>query len=204
MTAIIDYGAGNLFSLKSSFEYIGEKITVTADPAEISRADRIVLPGVGAFSAAAEKLGALGLDRVILDDVKRGKKLLGICLGMQLLFERSYEYGEHMGLGLISGSVKPISDFLCPEYKNPHIGWNALEFTVPKSELFKYNKDGDFVYFVHSYFGADCEKSIIARTEYGIKLCAAVACGNVYGVQFHPEKSHKAGLSMLRAFCEMK
>ena len=203
MIAIIDYGVGNLFSLKCSFESIGADICVTSEPEVISKADRIILPGVGAFEDAARKLRESGLDKVIKKECAQGKPLLGICLGMQLLFERSFEYGEYEGLGLIKGSIRPISDVIDPELKIPHIGWNALNFGEKKDELFKYLKEGDFVYFVHSYYGADCDESVIATTEYSAKLTAAVRNKNVCGVQFHPEKSEKAGLSILKAFCEI-
>lgn len=203
MIVIIDYGVGNLFSLASSFGFIGQEAIVTADEAEIAKADRLILPGVGAFGDAAKKLRDSGLDRVVLREVKAGKPLLGICLGMQLLFEKSYEYGEHEGLGLIKGAVKPIRDVISDDLKVPHIGWNSLQFGKEKSPLFRYLKEGDFVYFVHSFYGADCEESVIATTEYGATLTAAVANGNVYGTQFHPEKSGEVGLSILRAFCEI-
>ncbi len=203
MIAIIDYGVGNLFSLKCSFESIGADICVTSDPEQIRKADRIILPGVGAFEDAAKKLRDSGLDKVIKDECAGGKPLLGICLGMQLLFERSFEYGEHEGLGLIKGSIRPISDVIDKELKIPHIGWNALHFGENKDELFKYLKEGDFVYFVHSYYGADCSESVIATTEYSAELTAAVRCENVCGVQFHPEKSERVGLAILKAFCEI-
>ena len=203
MIVIIDYGVGNLFSLASSFGFIGQEAIVTADEAEIAKADRLILPGVGAFGDAAKKLRDSGLDRVVLREVKAGKPLLGICLGMQLLFEKSYEYGEHEGLGLIKGAVKPIRDVISDDLKVPQIGWNSLQFGKEKSPLFRYLKEGDFVYFVHSFYGADCEESVIATTEYGATLTAAVANGNVYGTQFHPEKSGEVGLSILRAFCEI-
>ena len=203
MIAIIDYGVGNLFSLKCSFQSIGADICVTSDPEVIASADRIILPGVGAFEDAARKLRESGLDKVIKKECANGKPLLGICLGMQLLFERSFEYGEHEGLGLIKGSIRPISDVIDADLKIPHIGWNALHFGDNKDELFKYLNEGDFVYFVHSYYGADCEESVIATTEYSAELTAAVRNKNVCGVQFHPEKSEKVGLSILRAFCEI-
>ena len=203
MIAIIDYGVGNLFSLKCSFESIGADICVTSDPEVIAEADRIILPGVGAFEDAAKKLRDSGLDYVIKKECANGKPLLGICLGMQLLFERSFEYGEHEGLGLIKGSIRPISDVIDAELKIPHIGWNALHFGDKKDELFKYLNEGDFVYFVHSYYGADCAESIIATTEYSAELTAAVRNKNVCGVQFHPEKSEKVGLAILKAFCEI-
>lgn len=203
MIAIVDYGVGNLFSLVSSFAYIGADAKLTSDVDEIRAADRIILPGVGAFEDAAKKLADSGLDKVVIEEANSGKPLLGICLGMQMLFERSFEYGEHRGLGLIKGSVKPMRDILPEELKIPQIGWNALKFEGEQSKLFKYIKEGDFVYFVHSYYGADCEESLIATTEYGAKITAAVASGNVYGTQFHPEKSGEVGLSILRAFCEI-
>ena len=203
MIAIIDYGVGNLFSLTCSFRSIGADICVTADPEVIAKADRIVLPGVGAFEDAARKLRQSGLDKVIISECAAGKPLLGICLGMQMLFERSYEYGEHEGLGLIKGSIRPISDVIPKELKIPHIGWNALTFHGEKDGLFKYINEGDFVYFVHSYYGAECEESVIATTEYSATLTAAVRNKNVCGVQFHPEKSERVGLSILKAFCEI-
>ena len=203
MIAIIDYGVGNLFSLTCSFKSIGADICVTSDPEVIAAADRIVLPGVGAFEDAARKLRESGLDEVIKREVSGGKALLGICLGMQMLFERSYEYGEHEGLGLIKGSIRPISDVIPKDLKIPHIGWNALHFGEKKDELFKYLNEGDCVYFVHSYYGADCDESVIATAEYGTELTAAVRNGNVCGVQFHPEKSERVGLAILKAFCEI-
>lgn len=203
MIAIVDYGVGNLYSLHSSFKCIGADVKVTSDENEIRSADKILLPGVGAFEDAAKKLRASGLDKVICDEVKNGKPLLGICLGMQMLFERSFEFGEHEGLGLISGSIRPIADVIPKNLKIPHIGWNALNFSGEKNEIFKYINEGDFVYFVHSYYGADCEESVIATSEYGAPLTAAVARGNVYGMQFHPEKSGEVGLKILKAFCEL-
>ena len=203
MIAIIDYGVGNLFSLASSFGFLGEEATVTSDPAVIARADRLILPGVGAFEDAARKLRESGLDKVVLAEARSGKPLLGICLGMQMLFEKSYEYGEHQGLGLIKGSVKAIRDVIPEGLKVPHIGWNALSFGEEKHPLFRYLKEGDHVYCVHSFYGADCDESVIATVEYGATLTAAGADKNVMGTQFHPEKSGEVGLSILRAFCEM-
>ncbi len=203
MIAIIDYGVGNLYSLHSSFKFIGADVVVTSDEDVIRSADKILLPGVGAFEDAAEKLRRSGLYRVICDEVKKGKPLLGICLGMQMLFERSFEFGEHKGLGLIEGSVRPISDVIPKNLKIPHIGWNPLIIKGEKDGIFKYINDGDCVYFVHSYYGAECEESVIAVTEYGAPLTAAVAKGNVYGMQFHPEKSGQVGLNILKAFCEL-
>lgn len=203
MIAIIDYGVGNLFSLKSSFAAIGAQTLVTGDPAAIRGADKLVLPGVGAFADAAALLRRDGLDRVVCEQAEAGKPLLGICLGMQLLFDYSTEYGRHDGLGLIPGSVQPIRDVIPEGYKVPHIGWNALRFPAgrPISPLFRHIREGDCVYFVHSFYGADCAQSVIASAEYGAELTAAVARDNVYGVQFHPEKSGNVGLNILRAFC---
>lgn len=203
MIAIVDYGVGNLFSLKSSFGAIGAEIVVTSDPAVIANADRIILPGVGAFADAAEKLRKSGLDKTILEETKNGKPLLGICLGMQMLFEKSYEYGEHEGLGLIPGAVRPIADVIPKDLKIPHIGWNPLHLRTPKDELFSYLNEDDCVYFVHSYYAAECDDYVIATAEYGAELTAAVRKGNVWGAQFHPEKSGKVGLAILKAFCEI-
>ncbi len=203
MVAILDYGVGNLFSLQSSFGAIGVDVVVTGDEAVLRKADRIILPGVGAFEDAAAKLRATGLDKVLIDEAKSGKPIMGICLGMQMLFDKSFEYGEHKGLGLIKGEIRPIADVISSNLKIPHIGWNALNFGENKHPIFKYLKEGDFAYFVHSYSGANCDESIIATTEYGAKLTAAVAKDNVCGCQFHPEKSGEVGLNILRAFCEM-
>lgn len=203
MVAIIDYGVGNLFSLRSSFAAIGVEAVVTSDAEVLRSADRLILPGVGAFGDAAAKLRATGLDKVLIDEVKKGKAVMGICLGMQLLFERSFEYGEHEGLGLIKGEVRAISEVIPSELPIPQIGWNALRFKGNKHPIFKYINEGDCVYFVHSYYGANCDESVIADTEYGAYLTAAVACGRVCGCQFHPEKSGKVGLAILKAFCEL-
>jgi glutamine amidotransferase len=202
--AIIDYGVGNLFSLKSSLEYIGAKAIVTSDKDKIHSAEKIILPGVGAFGDAAKKLEKTGLKDIVLDEVKSGKYLLGICLGMQLLFDKSYEYGEHFGLGLISGDVIPIKNVIPNDYKIPHICWNSLHFKGEKSRIFKYIKDGDFVYFVHSYYGANCDDYVTSVTDYGAELTASVENGNVFGCQFHPEKSGNVGLNILKAFCELE
>lgn len=202
MIAIIDYGVGNLFSLKSSFAAIGAEAQVTADINVIDRASHIILPGVGAFSDAAAKLRDSGMAQAVIDRAGAGKPLMGICLGMQLLFDKSYEYGEFEGLGLIEGNIRPISDVIPESFKIPHIGWNSLEFKK-NSPLFKYIKDGDYVYFVHSYYAADCDDSVSAVTDYGAPLTASVERGNVFGCQFHPEKSGDVGLNILRAFCEI-
>lgn len=205
MIAVIDYGVGNLFSLCRSLEAIGQTPLVTGDAEQLRQADRLILPGVGAFADAAEKLRSTGLDRVIREEAGKGKPILGICLGMQLLFDYSLEYGRHEGLGLIPGSVRPIGDFIPAGYKIPHIGWNALHFPAgkPVSPLFRHIREGECVYFVHSFCGAECEECLIASAEYGAELTAAVAKDNVYGVQFHPEKSGDVGLNILRAFCEL-
>lgn len=205
MIAIIDYGVGNLFSLRSSLKYIGKDAEITGDADDIRKSDRVILPGVGAFEDAARKLRESGLFDVVVDEAKRGKILLGICLGMQMLFDKSFEYGQHQGLGLIHGNVVSMAPVLPEGYKVPHIGWNGLVFPKdkPKSPLFKYINEGDHVYFVHSYYAADCDNAVIATAEYGAALTAAVADGNVYGTQFHPEKSGDVGLDILRAFCEI-
>jgi glutamine amidotransferase len=202
MIAIIDYGVGNLFSLCSSFQRIGAQAVVTSDPEVIAAADKLVLPGVGAFGDAIGKLSAMGLDTLVKEQASEGKPILGICLGMQMLFEKSYEYGEHEGLGLLKGSVIPMEGKIPQNLKIPHIGWNALHFTG-KSKLLRYLEDGDFVYFVHSYYADRCDDSLIATAEYGAELTAAVADKNVFGCQFHPEKSGNVGLSILKAFVEM-
>ena len=201
MIAIVDYGVGNLFSLRSSFAAIGADAVVTSDEEVLRRADKLVLPGVGAFSAAVQKLEESGLSSVVVEEVKKGKPLLGICLGMQMLFERSFEDGVFEGLALLKGEVRPIKEVIPSSYKIPHIGWNALRFEKP-SPLFKYIKEGDYVYFVHSFYAANCEDSVRATAEYGAPLTACVQKGKVFGCQFHPEKSGEVGLNMLRAFVE--
>ena len=202
MIAIVDYGVGNLFSLRCSLNAIGEKALVTSDLEIIKNADRIILPGVGAFADAAEKLQASGLDKVVKDEAAKGKKLLGICLGMQMLFDESYENGRYDGLGLIPGSVKPISDVIGEGLKIPHIGWNKL-ILQGESPLYSHVENGEHVYFVHSYHAVTDEKYIIAKTEYGALLTASVANKNVYGCQFHPEKSGETGLNILKGFCAL-
>ena len=205
MIAIIDYGVGNLFSLQSSLKFIGAEAKVTNNIEEIKAADRIILPGVGAFADAIAKLRQSGMEKVVLEEAAKGKPLLGICLGMQMLLEKNYEYGEYEGLGLIKGSVKPIAPMIGEGLKVPHIGWNALIFPKDKekSKLFKYINEGDCVYFVHSYAGVDCDEFVSSRAQYGVELTASVECGNVYGTQFHPEKSGEVGLKILKAFCEL-
>lgn len=201
MIAIIDYGVGNLFSLCSSFKSLGADIIVTSNPEEIRKADKLILPGVGAFKDAAIKLKTLGLDKVIKEEVSKGKAIMGICLGMQLLFEKSYEYGEHKGLGLLKGEVVGMDGTIPKSLKIPHIGWNALHF-IRENPIFKHIKNGDCVYFVHSFYAKDCEESLIATADYGIELTAAVNKDNIFGCQFHPEKSGQVGINILRAFCE--
>ncbi len=202
MIAIIDYGVGNIFSLYSSFKFIGKDVVLTNDEKVINSCSHIILPGVGAFSDAKRKLDESGMTQLIYEQVKTGKPMMGICLGMQMLFDKSFEYGEHEGLGLISGNVRPIADVIPKGLKIPQIGWNALDI-AKDSPILKYTNNGDHVYFVHSYWAADCEKSTIATCEYGAKLTAAVAHENVYGCQFHPEKSGEVGLNILKAFCEV-
>ena len=201
MVGIIDYGVGNLFSLQSSFATIGQDVMVSSDPEILRKADHILLPGVGAFEDAVKKLRASGLDQMVYEAVKAGKPMMGICLGMQMLFEKSFEYGEHQGLGLLKGQVIPMAGLLPENLKVPHMGWNALQITNPHSKLLANTKEGDYVYFVHSYFATGCEESLAAQTEYGQLLTAAVEKDNVFGCQFHPEKSGEVGLDILRAFC---
>ncbi len=199
MNVIIDYGVGNLFSLKSSFAFLGEPVRVSSDPDEIYKADRVILPGVGAFADAAARLRAGGLDEAVKSVAKKGTPLLGICLGMQLLFDASEEYGYHAGLGLLPGCVRriPVPD---ESYKIPQIGWNSLHI-VREHPLFANTNEGDFVYFVHSFHAEDCGEALLATTDYGTTVTAAAARDNVCGTQFHPEKSGEVGLSILRAFC---
>ena len=203
MIAIVDYGVGNLFSLKSSLAAIGAEVVVTKDAALLRSAHKLILPGVGAFEDAARKLRECGLDTVFKEEAARGKPILGICLGMQLLFEKSYEFGEHQGLGLIPGSVVPMAGLIPDKLKIPHIGWNALRMKK-SSPLFRFISEGDCVYFVHSYFAAHCDDYVIADTEYGQWLTAAVQNSNVFGCQFHPEKSGSEGLNILKAFAQLE
>ena len=206
MIAIIDYGVGNLFSLKSSLGAIGQQAVVTRDLEELDRADHLILPGVGAFGDAVQKLRDTGMFQAVLDQAARGKPILGICLGMQLLFARSFEYGEHNGLGLVRGEVRDIRTAIPAGLAVPHMGWNGLHFPQgrPRSPIFAGLEEGEHVYFVHSYAGFDCGTQCTATTEYGAELTAAVQNGNVYGTQFHPEKSGETGLKILKAFCELR
>ena len=203
MIAVIDYGVGNLFSLQRSLEFVGAEATVSGDAAVLRRADKLILPGVGAFGDAAAKLRATGLDQVVLEEAAAGKPLLGICLGMQLLFEESEEYGLHPGLGLLKGRVVAMEGRLPAGLPIPHIGWNGLRLVKSDCPLFRETKDGDCVYFVHSFYAEGCEDSLAATAEYGLDLTATVWKDNVYGCQFHPEKSGPVGLRMLRAFVEV-
>ena len=198
MVGIIDYGVGNLFSLCSSFKAIGEEAFVSGDPEKLRQADRLVLPGVGAFEDAANKLRQTGRADFVREQAAAGKPLLGICLGMQLLFEKSFEYGEHEGLGLLKGQVVGMEGRIPGDLKIPHMGWNRLEV---KSGRLLQNVDGQYVYFVHSFYASGCEDSLAALTEYGIPITAAVEQGSIFGCQFHPEKSGNVGLSILRTFC---
>lgn len=202
MIAIVDYGVGNMFSIRSSFARVGEDVLITSDKHTLEKADKILLPGVGAFKDAITKLRDTGMDQFLLEHADKGKPLMGICLGMQLLFDRSFEYGEHKGLGLLKGSVEPMKGYVDKRLKVPHIGWNALHL-VKDHPLLKGINEGDFVYFVHSYYARDCEESLLAVTEYDKAITAAVAKDNVMGCQFHPEKSGNVGLNMLKAFCDL-
>lgn len=202
MLALIDYGVGNLFSLQSSLGFLGIDSVITADPKVIAGCDRIILPGVGAFGDAARKLRETGLGELVCKEAAAGKPLLGICLGMQLLFEKSHEYGLHEGLGLLPGEVIPMEGVISPDLMIPHIGWNGLHLQG-ESPLLRYVKEGDHVYFVHSYFVRGDHLDAIATAEYDVSVTAAVAKGNVFGCQFHPEKSGDVGLSILRGFSEV-
>ena len=203
MIAIVDYGVGNLFSVTSSLRAIGADSKVVREAAEIKEADKILLPGVGAFEDARRKLSESGLEDVIVSEVRSGKPILGICLGMQMLLERSLEYGVHEGLGFLKGEVVPMLRRVPAELKIPQIGWNALKIKA-EHPIFKYTRDGDFVYFVHSYSAVGCDDSLLATTDYGIDITAAVAKDNIAGMQFHPEKSGECGLRILKAFDEWR
>ncbi len=203
MVAIVDYGVGNLFSLRSSLQALGVETEVTGEAERLRSADRIILPGVGAFGDAWQKLADTGLVPVLREEAAR-KPLLGICLGMQLLFEKSLEYGEHPGLGLVPGQVVPLRrDLEDPALKVPHMGWNRLEI-LRDDPLFRYFRDGEYVYYVHSFYAADCAASTLGTSRYGnVDVTGVVRSGNVWGTQFHPEKSGDAGLRLLRAFAEL-
>ena len=201
MIAIVNYGAGNLFSLCSSLDMIGADTKVTSDPHDLVVADKIILPGVSAFEDAIRKLRESGMCETLCEQVDKGKKLMGICLGMQMLFERSYEYGVHEGLGFLRGDVMPMKDRIPANLKIPQMGWNALNL-CGDHPILKYTNEGDYVYFVHSYSAVNCSESLIATAEYGIDVTAAVGYKNVCGTQFHPEISGRAGLNILRAFTE--
>lgn len=203
MIAIIDYGLGNLFSLSGSLAHLGIASTVTRDPDVIDAAERVILPGVGAFGDAMEKLKTQALIPVIDKQVQTGKPLLGICLGMQLLFECGYEYGEHAGLGYLDGSVHPLTPDIPKNLKVPHIGWNSLQFVKPDDPFLSNTREGDYVYYVHSFYAKGCENSLVAGSEYGVFVPGIVHRGNVYGTQFHPEKSGGVGLTLLKTFCEV-
>jgi glutamine amidotransferase len=208
MIGIIDYGVGNLFSLKSSLAFIGSEIRVTKDADELRKCERIILPGVGAFEDAANKLRETGLVPVIEEELSRGKPMLGICLGMQLLFEKSMEYGEHSGLGLIPGDVMPIpknqkDSETGDTLKIPHIGWNKLRIKK-EDPLFRHLKEENYVYFVHSFYATRCESNLLGVTDYGVEIPAVVRKGSLYWTQFHPEKSGQTGLNLLRAFVELR
>ena len=199
MIGIVDYGVGNIFSLCSSFKKIGAHAELIKDPAKLAECDRIILPGVGAFGDAREKLRASGMEEALMAEVRAGKPMLGICLGMQLLFEKSYEFGETEGLGFINGSVEKI-DTAGQALKIPHIGWNTLELNE-RSELFNGIENGSYVYFVHSFAAKTDSKNVSAYTDYGSKVVASAENKNVMGTQFHPEKSGEVGLKILKNFC---
>ena len=203
MLAIVDYGVGNLYSLASSLGVLGVEYEVASEPARLREASHIILPGVGAFADAAEKLRQSGMWTAVLEEARRGKPLMGICLGMQMLFDKSYEYGEHAGLGLIPGEVCPLIDDIAPGLMVPHIGWNRLD--VRRDDpLFRHFENGRYVYYVHSFYAKHCEADTLATSDYSIPVTGVVRRGSVYGVQFHPEKSGDAGLGLLRAFAEMQ
>lgn len=203
MTVIVDYGVGNLFSLCSSLRCLGLETEVSGEAARLQAAERIILPGVGAFGDARAKLSETGLVPVLLEEAER-KPLLGICLGMQLLFDRGFEYGEHPGLGLIPGEVAFLGEDLADKsLKIPHMGWNSLEI-VKDDPLFKYFKSGEYVYYVHSFYARNCRESTLGLSRYGnAAVTGVVRRGSVWGTQFHPEKSGDAGLRLLRAFAEL-
>lgn len=205
MTVIIDYGAGNLYSISRSVEFLGGDFIVSSSLPEIEDAQKLILPGVGAFGDAMERLMATGLVPAIKKKARTGTPLLGICLGMQLLFEKSYEFGEHEGLSLIPGEICSLNQRLADEQnplKVPHMGWNSLKIKR-SSSILRNSKNGDYVYFVHSFYAKTDEENIDAVTEYGIDIPAVVSSDNTYGCQFHPEKSGEAGLKILKSFLDI-
>lgn len=205
MIAVVDYGVGNLYSLTCSLRHIGAQCVVTRDERELREAERIILPGVGAFGDAADRLRTYGLDGLLGELAAAGKPLLGICLGMQLLFDKSFEYGEHAGLGLIRGEVRPLAAELRAGAKTPHMGWNSLDVCREGDPLLCGVRAGDFVYYVHSFYAAECDAALVATSAYGGAVVAGVVRnGNVCGTQFHPEKSGEVGLRMLKAFAMEK
>ena len=204
MIAIVDYGCGNLYSLQSSLNFLKLDSVITSDPEVIKKADKIILPGVGAFGDAVELLKKGGLHKVLKEEAEKGKYILGICLGMQLLFDKSFEYGEHKGLELVKGEIYPLSDDIKGDLKIPHMGWNSLCIKDMNDPIFKYTKKGDYVYFVHSFYAKNCEDSLLAYADYEVKVPALVKNKNVYGAQFHPEKSGDVGLNLLKAFAELE
>lgn len=206
MIAIIDYGVGNLFSLSCSLKQLGFDGRVTNSKSDLEDASHIILPGVGAFGDAMDKLRSTGLISTIRGQVEQGKPLLGICLGMQMLFEESFEYGHHEGLGFLRGKISPLAEALGSlglEYKIPQIGWNSLVYRKNDCPILRNTREGEFVYYVHSYYAKDCEESLAAGSEYGVFVPGVVNNGCVYGTQFHPEKSGNVGLGILKSFCEI-
>lgn len=204
MIAIVDYGCGNLYSLQCSLNFLNLESKITSDPEDIKSADKIILPGVGAFGDAVELLEKSGLDKVVKNEAAKGKYILGICLGMQLLFDKSFEYGEHKGLGLIKGEVCPLSDDIKSDLKIPHMGWNLLNIKDLSDPIFKYTKQGDYVYYVHSFYAKNCDEALLATSDYEVSVAGLVKNKNVYGAQFHPEKSGDVGLNLLKAFAELE
>ena len=203
MIAIVDYGVGNLFSLTCSLKALGLEAEVTRDAEKLRAADRIILPGVGAFGDAKAKLDETGLVPLLKEEAEK-KPFLGICLGMQLLFEKGFEYGEHEGLGFVGGEVVDLREDLADKtLKVPHMGWNSLQIRRD-DPIFKYIKDGEYVYYVHSFYGRKCAESTLATSRYGnVDVTGVVKSGRVYGTQFHPEKSGDTGLRLLKAFAEL-
>ena len=202
MIAIINYGVGNLYSISHSLSFLGIENEVTREERAVLGADKLILPGVGAFGDARKKLADTGMDRLLLKKAAEGTPILGICLGMQLLFDRSYEYGEHEGLGLIPGEICPLRADIPQNLKVPHIGWNALRFARP-CPLTKYIREGDSVYYVHSFYAKRAGEAVKAVSEYGVEVPGLVQSGRVFGAQFHPEKSGPVGLNILKAFGEV-